>query len=288
MSDPKRQLWTRATLVAAILLALIGLWAVVKASPLMRDDPPAAEPDPAVLPKDTKRHVRVRGTDDEIVPGTVVDVLRDPSKPVDVSWHPDQGVLVLPEEGGEFRLRVIMPGHRLTHFQAVRGGQFIRMRPGYVVKVPLRGVPETGLPKNVRFLLRVQPEGTVIDGLSPQEVVDLMDNRGGPGSGPDHIPRGQFGYPISREQAEAGVVLPAPGTYHVRWGLVDVVHKTWRGLDDSTGRTFTVEDRDDAQSAPLDVTLDKLQATLDRLAESVEDAKKHRDKLQVPKAGSGR
>ena len=286
-ADPDRRR-LRALLLGGIAVALVGLvlvllWAKGRKEEAEREREAAREA--ARLAEEArkaeeKRHVRVRGAEDQLVPGTIVDVGQDPENPIEVSWHPEQGVLVLPEGGGEFRVRVVMPGHRVAHYPAVRGGQIIRMRQGYVVKVPLRGVPESGLPENVRFLLRVQPRGTPIQGLSPQEIVDLMGNLGGPGSGPDHIPRGQFGYPVSREQAEAGIVLPAGGTYHVRWGVVDVKQKTWQGLDDSTGREFSVAEQDEEQTAPLDVTVEKLQSTLDKLAEGVEAAEEHRKRAE--------
>ena len=262
--------------VLLVVLVLVLMWALDRGNPDHGDGTPEADP----LPGDASRYVRVQGADGQIVPGTEVDVRRDPNKPIDVTWHPPHGVLVLPEGGGEYPVRVVMPGHRVSHYPAVRGGQLIRVRPGYVVKVPLRGIPEDGLPKHVRFLLRVQPKGDLVPGFEPQEVVDLMANRGGPNSGPQYIPRGQFGYPLSREQAAAGIVLPAIGTYHIRWGLIDIKESTWQGLGETAGRDFEVKDSDDVQEAPLDVTVEHLQQTLDDLAKGVEAAKKHKADAQ--------
>lgn len=279
----------RMMLVGGMVVALIGLvlvsvwaWQRKQAQSAGPQQGKVAESDP--LPADTSRYVRVQGADGEVVPGTEVDVRRDPNKPIDVSWHPPHGVLVLPEGGGEYPVRVVMPGHRVSHYPAVRGGQTIRMRPGYVVKVPLRGVPTDGLPQHVRFLLRVQPKGDLVPGFKPQEVVDLMSNLGAENSGPQYIPRGQFGYPLSREQASAGIVLPAPGTYHVRWGLIDIKESTWQGLGEMAGRDFEVKGLDEAQEAPLDVTVEHLQSTLDKLAAGVEDAKRHRDEQKKKRA----
>ena len=90
------------------------------------------------------------------------------------------------------------------------------------------------------------------------------------------MPRGEFGYPVSAEQAAAGIVLPAGGTYHVRWGLIDIEHETWQGLGETTGRDFTLAETDTPQVFPLDVTVEYLQQTLDRLAEGVKEAEKIR------------
>lgn len=277
--DPRTRILIRSVLVVGIVLALLGLWAAIQGSPWMRGDEPSPEP----IPADANRLVRVRGADDQVVAGTIVDVGQDPANPVEVSWHADVGVLELPAAGQDHRVRVVMPGHRVAHVPAVRGGQTIRMRPGYVVTVPLRGVPEDGLPDHVRFLLRVEPREVPIQGLRPQEIVELMANRGAPGSGPEYIPRGQFGYPVSREQAAAGIVLPSPGTYHVRWGLIDIENQTWQGLGEKTGRTFGVADQDDAQDFPLDVTPEFLQETLDRLAAMIEPARKQQEKAKQAK-----
>lgn len=272
---PTNRLWIRLGLVGVIVLLAVGLWAVYRGSPLAREEGPAAEDPEPQLPSDTRRHVRIRGADDQIVPGTLVLPGMDPDNPLDVQWFEKQGVLVLPEGGTDYRLRVVMPGHRVQDFRAVRGGQTIRMPRGYVMKVPLRGVPEDGIPEHVRFLLRVEPRGIQLGDLEPQEIVDLMDHLGGPGSGPEHIPRGDFGYPVSREQAAAGIVVPLTGSYFVRWGLIDVKARTWHGLGDRSGRTVEVKldgvtDGDVPQTFHLDVTLEQLQETLDKLARGVE------------------
>ncbi|MDF1699719.1 MAG: hypothetical protein P1V36_00975 [Planctomycetota bacterium] len=271
--DPKRRFWIRATLVAGMLLAALGLWAVIQGSPLGRAVGPDDANEPPPLPADTKRHVRVRDPDGQVVAGAAAFVKQDPANPAEVSWHPEPGVLVLPTGGVDYPVRVIAPGFRVQDIPAVRGGQTIRLRPGYVAKVPLRGVPPDGLPGHVRFLLRVVPRTIRAQGIPPQEIVDLMGNLGGPGSGPEHIPRGEFGYPLSREQAEAGIVLPSPGTYHVHWGLIDVKASTWYSLGDRCGRPIEVADTDAPQSLPLGVTLEDLQETLDELARGVEAAK---------------
>ncbi|MDA1194060.1 MAG: hypothetical protein O2894_02650 [Planctomycetota bacterium] len=268
-----RRLLIRGTLVAGVLLAALGLWAAVRASPLGRE---AAQP---ALLADTTRYVRIRGAAGEPVPGAEAFVMQREGGPAqDIAWHPDVGVLVLPEGGGTFRVRVTAPGHKVLDFPAVNGGQSITLVPGLAARVPLRGVPSDGLPEHARFLLRVTPRGVSIPGLSDAEIVELMGNLGAEGSGPEHVPRGEFGYAVSRAQALAGLLLPAPGRYHVRWGLIDVRAGTWFSLGERSGREFDVRDtaagaNTEPQSFPLDVTLDDLQATLDGLAHGVEAAK---------------
>ncbi len=269
--DPRKRLLVRATLVAGMVLAALGLWAIV-AKRCAGTPPETSKP---ALPADTGRHVRVRGPEGNVLPGAAAFLLQRASDgPQDVTWHESVGVLVLPESGKDYPVRVIAPGYRVQDLSAIRGGQTITLVPGLLAKVSLRGVPSDGLPEHVRFLLRVKPAGVDVKGLQPQEIVELMDNRGGPGSGPEHIPRGDFGYPISREQARAGIVLPAPGRYHVHWGLIDTKARTWVRAQGQEGRELTIRDDPAAQPFFLDVTLEQLQQALDELETGVSAARK--------------
>jgi hypothetical protein len=269
--DSRKRLLVRATLVAGMLLAALGLWAVVAKR---CEGPPAEEP---ALPADTGRHVRVRGSDGSPAPGAAAFLMqRSSDGPQDVTWHESVGVLVLPENGKDYPVRVIAPGYRVQDLPAVRGGQIITLVPGLLAQVSLRGVPSDGLPEHVRFLLRVKPAAVDVEGLQPQEIVDLMDNRGGPGSGPEHIPRGDFGYPVSREQARAGIVLPAPGSYHVHWGLIDTKARTWVRARGQEGRKLAIKDDAAAQPFFLDVTLEQLQQAIDELETGVSAVRKQK------------
>jgi len=254
-----------------MILSGLGLWAVIKNARETK------QTDPRALPADTGRHVRIRDEAGVPVPGAVALILqRRGAAPLDVAWHPGVGVLVLPEGGKDYPVRVYAPERRVHDLPAVRGGQSITLKPGLIAKVALRGVPPDGLPEHVRFLLRVRPVEIEALGLEPQEIVNLMGHRGGAGSGPEHIPRGDFGYPLSREQAQAGIVVPSPGRYHVHWGLIDTQARTWFRMGAGSGREFEVGDVAKDQAFFIDVTIDGLQETLDGLAEKVAEVRAKR------------
>ena len=48
-------------------------------------------------------------------------------------------------------------------------------------------------------------------GLGAAALVDLMSQTAGPNSGPRGLPRGEFGYAVSRTQATSGILLPVAG-----------------------------------------------------------------------------
>ncbi len=276
--DPQRKR-IRILLIAAIVVLGGVLAAMVARCADRKQDGPAPEDGPQ-LPADTSRHVRVRDAEGKVIPGADALVMKRPDAPQTTDWHPGVGVLVLPDAPGSFRVRLIAPGHRIRDFPAVEGGQTLRLDAGLVAKVSLRDVPEDGLPAYVRFLLRVKPVAITDQGIDAKTVIDLMDNRGGPGSGPQYVPREGIGYTISREQAAAGIVLPSTGRFHVHWGLIDTrprraqdgVRKrgVWFSLGDSCGRTIDVKESEAPQPFAMDVTLEDLQATRDGLAKRAE------------------
>ena len=272
-ADPRQRFWIRATLVAGMVLSAVALYAVLRSSPLMdAADRPA-------LSKDTRRHVRVLGPADQPVPGAEAFVLSNTGEaPAESSWHPEVGVLELPAPGQDFAVRLTAPGFRVQELPAVRGGQTIRMERGYVARILLRGAGEGDLPEGVRILLRLRPEATSRKDLDDQALVDLMDNLGGPGSGPQRIPRGEFGYPVSLEQARAGVLLPLPGVYHVHWGLMDVGAGTWFSLQERCGRRLEIADQTEAQRFALEMTAEDIQETLAGLEAGVEVVRKNTDR----------
>lgn len=256
----RQRLLVRATLVAGMLLAGLGLVAVLKAK-----GSKARAPAPAL----SRQSLRVKVVDrhGRIVEDADVFVKTDAgAAPAKARWSPEHGTLMLPRHAGGHSLRVLARGYRVKDVSDVSDDRTVTLERGHRLRVSVRDVPSSGLPEQVRIMLRIRPldvDAKDPDGLSVERLVDLMDNLGG--AGPKNIPRGDFGYPVSLAQARRGILLPRAGRYHVRWGLFHLRKGTWFTLGGRCGRDVEVRADAKGTGAELVMTLSDLQATLDGL-----------------------
>ena len=220
---------------------------------------------------------RVRFVDAQgvAVPGAEVFVLSaDGRPPPGMLWAPEKALLSLPASDSPRSLRVTARGFRTREVGGIVGSREIVLQRGVRVQVLLRDMPNSGLPETVRILLRIKPADADQDLERARESIQLMDNLGDPDSGPKDMPRRGFGYPVSRAQARAGILLPQPGSYYVHWGLIDTRQITWFSLGDPCGRRIEVRGDGEEQTFHLLVTLEDLQKTLDGLESGVAEVKK--------------
>ena len=263
----RSRLLIRIGLVAGILVSgsvLVTLWL---------NRPQGRPTEGPSVPDETKKllhRVRIVDAQGKPVPAAEVFVLAaDGSAPKDATWSPGDAVLTLPASDTPRSLRVTARGYRTTQVGGVVGSREVVLPRGLPVQVELRDVPTSGLPEGVRILLRLKPANAAKEPVRAQEMIDLMDSLGAPGSDLNDLDRRGIGYLASSAQARAGILLPEPGTYHVHWGLIDAQLKTWYSLGDSCGRHIEVGDSPQAQAFNLAVTLEDLQKTIDGLAARV-------------------
>ncbi|MDJ0522844.1 MAG: hypothetical protein QNJ90_12320 [Planctomycetota bacterium] len=268
MTPEKRQrLLIRATLVAGMVLAGLGLVAVIQAKGAKGG---------AAAPALARQSLRVKVVDrhGRVVKGAQVFVkTASGAAPAQARWSPKDGTLMLPRRAQPHDLRVLARGFRVRDVTGVGDDRTIAVERGYRLRVRVRDVPESGVPENVRVMLRIRPldvDAADPDGLSAERLVDLMDNLGG--AGPKNIPRGDFGYPVSLAQARRGILLPRSGRYHVRWGLFHLRHGTWFTRGARCGRDVEIGPDADGAAVELVMTLDDLQATIDGLKRGIASA----------------
>ncbi len=270
--ETRQRLLIRSTLVAGMLLAGLGLFAVIKAKSKGR----GAGQAPALARQGLR--VKVVDRSGKVVEGASAFVrTAQGATPTQARWSPKDGVLMLPRRGEAHDLRVTARGYKLQDVADVGDDRTVTLERGLRLRVRVRDVPETGLPKRVRVMLRIRPldvDENDPDGLSVATIVDLMDNLGG--SGPQDLARGDFGYPVSLAQAKRGILVPRAGRYHVRWGLIHIKAgsnmkgSTWFTLGDRCGRD--VEVGASGAAVELVMTLDDLQATIDGLTRRMQAA----------------
>jgi hypothetical protein len=259
----------RFALGCGVLLSATSLLAVLGVGPFAggASPPPAAR----VTDADTLR-LDIVDPDGRPLPAAICYVMRRPgSAPVGERWDPEAAALFLPLGGSPHSVLVTAPGRALRRVDGLTSDRSVALEPGLGVRFALNGAPAALEHPQVRFLLRIRPTAELVEevgGLDAADLVDLMTHRGAANSGPRGLPRGEFGYAVSRTQAEAGIVVPAPGRYHVHWGLMDLSVGTWFSLGDACGRTVLVQTG--REHYRLDVTDGDLQKTLVGLRSSVQ------------------
>ena len=272
--DPQRQRWIRALLVVGMAVSVLGLGAVLWMGPLKGRGLGDLGSAPPALARATMS-LQIVNRDGAPIPTAEVFLLAASNDaPADAEWAPQKGLLTLrapsDAEPAPRSVRVTARGYRTREVRDLVRDERIVLDRGLQVRLHLADVPKTGIPKHIRVLLRVKPAGAEPSTAGAAETIQLMDNLGGPGSGPRNIPRGGFGYAVSLGQAYAGVLLPEPGAYDVHWGLIDTKADTWYSLGDACGRRIQVRDLAERQTFVLAMTFEDLQKTLDGLARGVE------------------
>jgi len=227
--------------------------------------------------------VRIRDAEGKVIPGAQAFVAQAPDAPIEEAgtWDAESGTLSLPAlpadaTGAAAGRRVIVQarGYRTLVLDDVRGEIEGVLRPGIALRLVVAGQPVLpGLPYRLYFQLRPDPESW--EGMSDdqrQVLVDLMEATTPPPE--DVLPstRMGFGFEVSREQAEAGVLLPIPGRYTVRWGLLDTAHAMWYSRLKGTTQTVEVPDQDEPVVVEIEVTTEQAEATKRELDEIRERA----------------
>jgi len=280
----RQRFWIRATLVAAMLLAAIGLVAMVAAKAGGGASGPAslARTSTSRTPRSGgSLRVRVVDAEGHVVRGARVFVdTSGGAQPAQARWSPAHGVLMLPRRAHPHDLRVLARGFRVQDVAGVDGDRTIVLKRGYRLRVHVRDAPTDGLPSHVGIMLRVRPLDAPPEGdrpatgmrLDTATLIDLMDDAGR--SGVRRTTRqDEFGYPLSLTQAARGILLPRAGRYHVRWGLLDLRGDTWFSVGPRCGRDIVVAEGEDPTNAHLTILAEDVQATLEGLPAKVAQAK---------------
>jgi hypothetical protein len=261
--SPKRN-WLRLALVGGVAVSVASLLAVLGVGPFGSGAAP-----PAPLAR-TQVRVEIVDADGKPVQGAMAYVMRPPGEDAaGERWSAKEAALTLPA-GKARSLLVTARGYQMARVEGVRVSRRVVLERGLPVRVRLRNAPASLDEKSIRFLIRIRPAEELLAtmrGLDAATVVDLMTHAAGPRSGPRGLPRGAFGYAVSRTQAAAGILLPAPGRYHVHWGLMNLEAGTWFSLGAACGRAVLVQTGREAYE--LDVTDGDLQQTLVGLRDSV-------------------
>lgn len=256
------RIWIRIALVAGVLGsagALVALGAGLWDAP---EGPPTL----------ARAQVTVQFVDGDGHPVSraQVFVLRRPGETIEERWSGEDATLSLNGVTSPRSVLATARGYRLKEVRGVAAHRRVVMEPGYRVRLALRNAPRALEERHIRFLLRIRPHEDLVaasPGLDAAALVDLMAHTAGRGSGPRGLPRGAFGYAVSRTQAGRGILVPMPGRYRVHWGLMDLKAGTWYSLGDECGRQITVEDG--TERYVLDVTEGHLGKTLEGLKTSV-------------------
>ncbi len=255
------RLWIRIGLVLGILVlggVLVALWTTDE----QREAPPALSR--------TQMRVQFVDGDGDPVPKAQVFVLRDPDEQLEESWAPGEATLTLGPVTRPRTVLAIARGYRMQVVRDLADSTRVTMEPGYKVHVGLRNAPKALEERHIRFLIRIRPHEDLVaktPGMTSESLVDLMAHTAGRRSGPRGLPRGAFGYAVSRTQARKGILVPAGGRYRVHWGLMDLKAGTWFSLGDECGRAVRVDAG--GEQYVLDVTEGHLDRTLEGLKSSV-------------------
>ena len=219
----------------------------------------AAPPPPASPSVDTHRPIVVRVVDASGAParGARAFVAAAPGALPEAAgrWDPETATLTLPWTGRPHAVAVQARGHRLLEVADVRGDRTLSLEPGIVARFFVE--PETPRPEPPRGVyLQVNPVPPPDREVSPEErdsVVDLMDLLVPRAEGGPDFPRAGFGFLVSEAEGRAGLLLPMPGRYRVRWGLLDAKAGSWYALRDGAESSFDVVAATEPQTFSLSI-----------------------------------
>lgn len=196
------------------------------------------------------------------VPNARVWVVQDPNLPPS-QWNEATATLTLPQKAEGTEVFVQCRGFRSLDLKGVTESQEVVLSRGLVIRVIVGGRPVLpGLPYRLYF--QVRPGAEAWAHLNEQEqdaLVSLMDSLRAPPPDVKPSTRESFGYEVSQDQAEGGVLIPMPGTYDLRWGLLDVERQLWYSRKDGTVTTIDVKDQQTPQLYEVPITTEEIDAT---------------------------
>jgi hypothetical protein len=259
MAAGKGRLWIWGALAAATLLAVVLLIVAKNAQDRRRGSgtEAAAPAGPVTL--------RVRDGDGDVVEGAQAYVSGSSDAPLAPAggWDAEAGVLTL--EGGTPARRVVLQarGYRTVVLEDVAADRDLVLEPGLVLRLRVVGDPVLPGPP-YRLYFQVKPDAESWTGMSEsqrQVLVDLMEATTAPPEGMPETTRRGFGFEVSRTQAEAGLRVPLPGRYAIRWGLFDTDRGMWYSR--RAGTTTVVDVPADGRpiTADIEMTTEEVEAT---------------------------
>ncbi|MFV1958711.1 MAG: carboxypeptidase-like regulatory domain-containing protein [Planctomycetota bacterium] len=179
------------------------------------------------------------------------------------TWSSERAEWTLPFDGEARAVTIQARGFRSVRVEGVRADRKIVLQPGLLVRVAVEGEPELpAAPLGLFFQVRpAAPEGGTLTPAEADALLDLLDSAGTPPSGLPPFPRSGFGYLVSQSQTERGLLVPRPGRYRIRWGLLDTQRGTWYSLKEGTETVFDVRDTGEEQTVRVPVTTEAVERT---------------------------
>lgn len=257
MNATRLKVWGGLGVGLAVAVGLL-VWATGQGD----DEAPAGSP----------RFVRVVDIQGQPVHHARVLVLTEVGAPQGSSgsWSSDTATLTLPPGLGAVAVTVAARGYRSTRLESLAGEDTtLTLKRGVLVRMRAGGAG-TDVPPPFELVFHVAPASTVEGGLDAEQrgsAIELMDTWSPLPEGVETLSRGPLGLALRASEAADGILVPYPGRYEVRWGLLDPATRTWFALDDVKATAVGVEDDERAQVFELAIARGELERTRKGLEE---------------------
>jgi hypothetical protein len=212
------------------------------------------------------------------------------SAPAGSYWDGTAGVLRLPKMPADATLLIAARGYRIMNANRLDKPRDLVLHPGIPIRLRMKGDAPALEPPLVG-ILRVRPTaetmafketGSEALHLDLSELMVVMHE-----SRPEalELPREKWGFAASEEDAAMGLRVPFPGTYIVRWGILDERPGTWFAPEDGPEIVITVADQATPQVFDVEVPRTLWNRTLVGLREWIAQVK--REKAEAGKTPLG-
>ena len=248
----------------AFVLAVAALLGVMAT----RDDAP--EPTPQAPEGVVRLKIVDQGGDPVPQASLFVQMPEDAPRDKLARWISEEAVLEVPASITPVDIAVQARGFRSEVVTNLAEDRTFVLRMGYMIKLK-RAAGTAKAPKPYRLVFQLNPvreDGTSLPEDQYEAFLQLIDTRT---QAPDPdltLPRSGFGFAIWDSVAADGILLPFPGRYAVRWGLLDPTRRPsiWFSLGEAATAMIRVsaDDRTQVFEVPLpQEAMDRTQVQLE-------------------------
>ena len=203
------------------------------------------------------------------------------SAPAGSYWDGTSGVLRLPKMPSDASLLIAARGYRIMTANRLDMPRDLVLHPGIPIRLRMTGDAPPLDPPLVG-IFRVRPtEETMAFRKKDSEALhlnlsELMVVMHQSRKEALELPREQWGFAASEEDAALGLRVPYPGSYVVRWGILDERPGTWFAPEDGPEITITVADLTTPQVFDVEVSRPLWNRTLVGLREWIAQVERER------------
>ncbi len=173
-------------------------------------------------------------------------------------WDGTAGLLRLPKMPADASLLIAARGYRIMNANRLDKPRDLVLHPGIPIRLRVKGDAPAVEPPLVG-IFRVRPTeetmafretGSEALFLDLSELMVVMHESRPEALG---LPRKKWGFAASEEDAALGLRVPYPGTYIVRWGILDERPGTWFAPEDGPEILITVADQTTPQVFDVEI-----------------------------------